>query len=792
VKAFEGRQVRRLLAPRPTTVEWVILALLVCAATWFGAGHALLGRIDRTLYDAGLALWRRPPPADIAIVAVDEASIAALGRWPWRRAIHATMVEKLSAAGAKAIALDVILSERDRGDPAGDAALVRATAASGRVVLASPVTEVAGLGARDILPFDELRQAAAAIAHIQVEDDEDGVVRALDLVDGAQDPRPYLGLAALQVAGRAPTPLPGWPAEEGRGRARSHRYLIPYFGADGTVRRYSYLAVLRGDVSPSEFAGKVVFVGSTAAGLGDEHPSPAGGRAAQMAGVEIAAQIAGALQEGTEIRAAMPVQTAILSSTIVLLLYGLYRMQPPRTSLAVTAAAFVGVLAGSFVAFRVAQIWVPPSAALFGIALCYPLWSWRRLEAALRYMRGELESLRGEAAALPALGGKTLQAHRLSDPVDATIAPLQAAIANLRDARRFIADTMESLPQALLVTDTTGRVVLANSRAREWIGFETARARLDAGFATSEGMEGRTIESALLDFRPAASRTWESIIDESLVEGRVAQIEARGPGGRDVLVLFSPYFRANGEKTGLIVNMVDVSEKREAERRREDLLRILSHDMRSPQASIITLLEMRAMDPSAMDSDTILKRVGSLARRTLNLADDFLRLARAEQARVEQFAELDLADVVSEACEEAWTLAHAKRIRIERAFDLEEAPVHGDRSLLLRMIQNLLTNAIKFSPEGTTVTVSLDVQGVSWLLRVADQGRGIAKEDMPRLFTRFGRLGGAEDPGGVGLGLVMVRTVVERHRGVVSVASEPGRGSVFSVSLPALRRPRRA
>lgn len=768
-----------------------MLALLVCAATWFGAGHALLSRVDRTLYDAGLALWRRPPPSDIVTVVVDEQSIAALGRWPWRRAIHATLLEKLAAAGAKSIAFDVVVSEPDAADPGGDAALVRAVAAAGNVVLASPVVDAAGMGVRDIPPLEPLARAAAALAHIQVESDEDGVVRGLNLVDGAATPRPYLGLAALQVAGKAPNPVPGNPAATGV--AASHRYLIPYFGPNGTVRRHSYLDVLRGDVPASEFSGRIVFVGTSAAGLGDDHPAPAGGRTAPMAGVEIAAQIAGALEDHTEIRAAVPFQVAIISSVLVLALLGFFRVLQPRASLVLTGSTFLLVLAGAFLSFRLLQIWVPPSAALFGIAISYPLWSWRRLEAALRYMRGELERLRAEPAAAPTDVRAKGLVTSTADPVDATIVPLQAAIAALRDARRFIADTVESLPQALFVTDAGGRVVLVNSRAREWAGFETSKAMQEAGLGEAQGVEGRTLDQALLDFRPAGSRTWESIMEESLETGKVIQIDARGPGGRDVIVLFSPCYQAGGEQVGLIVNMVDVSEKREAERRREDLLRILSHDMRAPQASIITLLEMRQLDPSGFDNETLIARVGSYARRTLDLADDFLRLARAEQARVEQFVELDLTDVAEEACAEAWTLAKAREIHIARNFEVREAPVRGDRSLLLRMMQNLLTNAIKFSPAGSTVVVTLEAQGISWLLRVADQGMGISKEDIPRLFTRFGRVGnGKDDPGGVGLGLVMVRTVVERHRGVVSVASEPGKGSTFSVSLPALRKPRGA
>ncbi len=463
-------------------------------------------------------------------------------------------------------------------------------------------------------------------------------------------------------------------------------------------------------------------------------------------------------------------------------------MLQPRAALALTAGALVAVLAGSFLALRLLQVWIPPSATLFGIAACYPLWSWRRLEAALRYMRGELARLQREPGVTPTERGARARREMPADPIDATILPLEDAIASLRDARRFIADTIESLPQALIATDASGRVVLANSRACEWAGLDRGRFAGLARAPAAGGPDSPTLADVLARFSPAGSRTWESVMDETFATRQVVQLDARGPGDREVIAFLSPCFRAGGELVGLIANMVDVTEKRDAERRREDLLRILSHDMRAPQASIITLLEMRAMDPGAVETETLLARVRSFARRTLELADDFLRLARAEKARTEQFVELDFADVAEEACGEAWTLARAKNIRIERRFEVDAAPVMGDRSLLLRMIENLLTNAIKFSPEATTVRVSLEPQGVSWLLRVADEGRGISREDMPRLFTRFGRVGArADDPGGVGLGLVMVRTVVERHRGVVSVASEPGRGSTFSVSLPAAR-----
>lgn len=758
---------------RPGLLEWLALLLVVWAAIGFGAGHALLARIDRTLYDAALVLWSRPPPPNLATVVVDDASIAALGRWPWRRAVHATLVETIAAARPSAIVLDILVSEPDAADPRGDEALVRAVAAAGNVVVASAFTEVAGGGARDLPPIEPLRAAAAAVGHIGVAGDEDGVVRSIALRAGDPKPLPYLGLAALEVASRSSPGRAAASAPDFAAWSPGLAWPIPFYGPGPAVAQYSYLAVLRGDVPASAFAGRIVFIGAGATALGDQHPVPAGGSAAPMAGVEIAAQVAGGLQEGIAIRIGSSVQSGLVGAALALLLLVLYLHLDPRAALAATAGALILVLAGTFFAFRLLAVWLPPSSALLGIALCYPLWAWRRLEAALGYMRGELERLRSEPAGIPTSGQPTRHAG-FTDPLEATIGSLRGAVADLRDARRFIADTVESLPLGLVVSDRAGRVVIANSRARDW-----------AGGAASGG--GVTLLGLLEAFRLGGGRTWQSVLDTAAAGG-VSQAEAVGPGDRTVLVVVSPCYGASGNGVGLIANLLDITERRHAERRRDEVLRVLSHDMRAPLASIATLLEMRELDPSSLDTDTLLRRVGTFARRTLALADDFLRLARAEQAGPAQFAEVDLADVCAEACEEAWTLAHAKGVRIARALVDEPATVMGERDLLLRMLLNLLTNAIKFSPGGSTVTVSLEPQAISWLLRVSDPGCGIAREDIPRLFTQFGRVGSTKDDAeGVGLGLAMVRAVVERHRGVVSVSSEPGRGSVFSVSLPAVR-----
>ena len=216
-------------------------------------------------------------------------------------------------------------------------------------------------------------------------------------------------------------------------------------------------------------------------------------------------------------------------------------------------------------------------------------------------------------------------------------------------------------------------------------------------------------------------------------------------------------------------------------------MHFLSHDLRAPLASILTLIDGYRDDP-ALQAEQI-PRIGRYARSALDLADGLFRLVRAEGSDPKDFVELDLAGLVDSAADEVWPQANARGIRIEvdtRDAEQEEAIVRGDFSLLRRAVINLLTNAIKYGNAGSRVAVSLKAQGTDWIIRVSDQGAGIPAEALPRLFRRFSRIveEGRDKPSGVGLGLVIVKTVAERHGGSVSVESQAGEGSTFELRLP--------
>jgi signal transduction histidine kinase len=226
--------------------------------------------------------------------------------------------------------------------------------------------------------------------------------------------------------------------------------------------------------------------------------------------------------------------------------------------------------------------------------------------------------------------------------------------------------------------------------------------------------------------------------------------------------------------------------QRAIQKARDDTMRFISHDIRSPLASIITLVEGTG-NQSGSDYFSRLQRAGHYAQNALNLADDFFRLAKAEAIDASKFDEVDLSSLVQEAADAVWPQAERKHILIlvrdERSRD---ALARGDRAQLSRALINLLDNAIKFSPEWSSIYLVLREADHLLEIDIVDQGCGIASEDLGKLFTRYGRIArsGQSTQPGVGLGLVIVKTIIERHGGRISVDSTPDAGSTFRIHIP--------
>ncbi len=765
---------------RPIIVEWMGAAAAVTLMTALAAGLGWFWRLDQTLYDAALSLRHRPAPEDIVIVAIDQQSLDQIGRWPWRRAIHATVIDKLTEMGVKGVAVDILLAEPDRADPAGDEALARAIKRNGKVVL-PVIMEASSSGQlREVLPSPVFAAAAAAVGHVHIELDADGIARSLYLREGlAGGERQYLHLAAAlaTLEGKDKAELPGQRREASQSDQRGlwlrdHWVHVAFLGPAGHFRSVPYADVLRGAVPKEALSGKLVFVGATAAGMMDAYPTPVSGFGRSMPGVELSANVAAGLRGTGFISIAPLALQVVVAALLVLALMGAYLRLSARRSLFVTSLAVVGVFALTLALLYAGGWWFAPSAAMFGLALCYPIWSWRRLEAAQRYMDEELAAASREPELLPyAAPMSRRRKSALSDELEARIEEVRRASARVRDMRRFVGDTLDGLPQAALVVDTELRITLVNTQAASLIGKPAIV------------LGGKRASDVLAPVLAQGAPEWNTLIERAPVS-----FEARHADKRDLFASIVPFLGSEGDRRGLLISLVDVSVLKEAERKRDEYMRFLSHDLRSPLVSITAMLDLRELAPETQKEDFFL-RIRRSVERSLTLAEDFVQLGRAEAIDESRFAAVDLTDLLQAAIDEAESQAYGKHIELGLAFAPDAALTRGVRDVLFRVFINLLSNAIKYSPENTRIECTIEPEGDRWRCTFADQGYGVSPEDLPKLFDRFERLEAANRKGerGAGLGLAFVKTAVEKHGGRIEVQSDVGKGSRFILFLPVLR-----
>ena len=851
-----------------TALSLLVLALLL-------AGSDVLWRWDKLLFDLQIDLWSKPPAEDIVIVAVDDLSLDDFGRWPWPRGIHAQLIDVLTRAGAKAIVMDILFAEADLHNQAGDRQLIQSVAASERVFLPVVVEEYR-LGGQlvETMPMPGLAGVAAGLGHMHIELDPDGIARGIFLYEGVgQAFWPHVMLSLLNWLDPDDWPLQkaqsGLPNHTQTISRHSYR-LIPFFGPPGHYHRASYSQVLKGDFLPDAFKDRIVLVGVTATGLGDVLPTPVSGYGQPMSGVEINANILDALRSGETISTVKSANGLLLTGLLVVLPFFLYPFFPTRLVPVVTVGLAALLLTASLLALHGLRIWYPPSVALLGLLISYPLWSWRRLEMSMAYLRLELQKLHGEQQSLPVsrqaadlfsalaflqqilplrgwavhdkngrlmqqsgeslespVGGlregqwirqgaelwteievkdgtrqlglrwprtavpegralllledfaaqfdrpKELESTSTQEQFERQILQVQQANERLGQLRHFITLALGQMDDGLLVVDSLGRVVLSNPRAAEYLGLEHASTL--AGKDTWEVLQ-------VLEIR--GEYVWEKVMTRLFVEDQPVRFETLGPGERELYLQVQPLDKHSAGIFGMIINLSDISALKQTERTRARMLNFLSHDIRSPITSLLSLTQSRIVNEGT--AEELAQMIQPLARRSLKMADDFLQLVRAEATDATSFSDTDFVSVIYNAMGDVYAQAQLRGIRLEPRFQLEEAWMQGNVALLERAMLNLLGNAIRYSPDGGLVTISLTRTGERLECCVQDQGPGVPVELRESVFLPYKR--GEErlqqPHGGVGLGLNFVKVVVEKHNGFVELRDSPEGGALFCLQLP--------
>ncbi len=391
------------------------------------------------------------------------------------------------------------------------------------------------------------------------------------------------------------------------------------------------------------------------------------------------------------------------------------------------------------------------------------------------------------------------------DELDARVvertAALERATAALSERNRLFATITGSTSDLIFAKDVAGRLLMVNAAYLAAIG----RAESD--------VIGRTSLELATDLEAGRAKAeHDRVVVES---GRSLTVEEVFPGpyaGRTYLTTKSPLRDEQGRLVGLVGVATDITERKRAERALEELLgeeqrlreeaeranrakdeflAIVSHELRSPLNALHgwghLLANTRPLEPGLVERATaaIKRNVEHQAR----LIDDILDTSRSISGKLAiERAPVNLAEVVHAAVEIARPAAAAKKITLGTSLEQPVAPVEGDAGRLQQVLTNLLSNAIKFTGQAGAVEVSLARAGDRVLLAVRDNGVGIAPEFLPHVFERFTQAdtSSTRRAGGLGIGLALVRNIVDLHGGQVRAESAgANRGATFTVDLPA-------
>ena len=348
---------------------------------------------------------------------------------------------------------------------------------------------------------------------------------------------------------------------------------------------------------------------------------------------------------------------------------------------------------------------------------------------------------------------------------------IEGQLANISAEKNRLSAILRGMGEGLMVTDAKGSITLTNP-----------------SFHTLFGIEAEVSGRALVEIsrHPALHAAFKSVMETG--SERIEEMQLPLPGETTLLTHWVPLLE-DGELTGVVAVFHDISELKRLELVRKDFVANVSHELRTPVSVIKgyaeTLLAGVIIDDPKRAA-TFVETIHRHAERLTDIIADLLTLSEMESGRLPlALAPINLASVTNSVCKLLEEKARNKGVDVTcRGLDLQ---VVADRGRLEQIMLNLLDNAIKYTPEKGSVTISAESAGEKVRISVADSGIGIPARDLPRVFERFYRVDEARsrEQGGTGLGLAIVKHIVQLHGGAISVKSEQGKGSTFIVTLKA-------
>jgi two-component system, OmpR family, phosphate regulon sensor histidine kinase PhoR len=376
------------------------------------------------------------------------------------------------------------------------------------------------------------------------------------------------------------------------------------------------------------------------------------------------------------------------------------------------------------------------------------------------------------------LAASALPGWRWTEPddLDGLTTELTSITARLRDRldelteeRDRAGQILDALDDGVLLLDGAGRLLIANPAAKAWFGLrDDLRPGLPSQRVLGSSQLGELAAKAAEAGTPVTGTLTLVFPEYRTLALRAFSLADRGPTGR------------------IVVTLIDITQRRRLEVLRRDFVANASHELKTPVAALRvlaeTLLTALPDDPEAGRSFAL--RIDREAERLDALVRDLLDLSRVERGTLD-VEPVDLVGLTKEVAGGYTDRAEERRIKLRTELQANIA-MRGDRAQLGLLLSNLIDNALRYTSARGTVWVRLKATESRAVLQVADTGEGIPASELPRIFERFYRVdkARARETGGTGLGLAIVRHVAECHGGTVTVDSELGQGSTFTVTLP--------
>ena len=345
---------------------------------------------------------------------------------------------------------------------------------------------------------------------------------------------------------------------------------------------------------------------------------------------------------------------------------------------------------------------------------------------------------------------------------------------NLEQESKSLHSILSYMTDGVLATNRRGQITMINDMAKRQLGVESDEA------LNQNILELLKIEDEY-ELRDLITQSPELMIYSQNVNGEYISLRVR----------FALIRRESGFISGLVAVLHDTTEQEKEERERRLFVSNVSHELRTPLTSVKSYLE--ALDEGALSEPVapdFIKVSLDETNRMMRMVTDLLHLSRIDNATSHLDVELinftAFITFILNRFDKIRAQDEEKKYEIVRDYPITSVWIEIDTDKMTQVIDNILNNAIKYSPDGGKITVSMKTTDDQMILSISDQGLGIPKEDLPKIFDRFYRVDKARSraQGGTGLGLAIAKEIVKQHNGFIWAKSEYGKGSTFTIVLP--------